>query len=68
MIKTKAKTVIPLGCPFCGEIPLIEPWHGGGPKKRMVNCINETCHVQPAVSGSTRLHAIRKWNYRVRID
>ena len=53
------------GCPFCGSLAQIEFWHGGGPRKRMVSCSNEACHVSPEVSGSTRKAALAKWNHRV---
>ena len=51
-------------CPFCGCLPVIGPWHGGGPRKRMVSCIEEDCLVRPMVSGSTRQRALDAWNYR----
>jgi hypothetical protein len=51
-------------CPFCGAQPIIEPWHGGGPRKRAVFCDNEECRVQPMVAGSTRARAIAYWNIR----
>jgi len=53
-----------LGCPFCGAMPTMEPWHGGGPRKRLISCVNENCPVEPSVSGETPAKAIAKWNHR----
>lgn len=53
-----------LPCPFCGTQPTMEPWHGGGPKKRMISCANETCRVSPMTTGSTPSLAARAWNHR----
>ena len=53
-----------LGCPFCGTIPIIEPWLCGDPPKRLISCANEYCYVEPSVSGETLAVAIAKWNRR----
>jgi len=60
MSKTKELKV----CPFCGHVPLIEPWHGGAPTKHMVSCSNDYCKVGPSVCGETKSEAIRFWNSR----
>jgi len=54
----------PLPCPFCGKIPIIEPWHGGAKTKRRVGCDPNECDVAPAVAGSTRKRAVARWNKR----
>jgi hypothetical protein len=59
---TKASECLP--CPFCGEQPTIQPWHGDGPGKRLVACVNEDCHIEPSVTGLSPAEARRRWNSR----
>ena len=54
-----------LGCPFCGEEPTIQPWHGGGRNKKMISCDNIDCRVAPQVTGESLDEAVTRWNYRV---
>lgn len=51
-------------CPFCGSIPEAKRWHGGGPRKTLVECVNEGCEVAPSVTGSTPQKAAHFWNSR----
>lgn len=51
-------------CPFCGQKPTIQPWHGGAPTKRMIACPNLDCDVSPNVTGETRQQAVERWNKR----
>lgn len=51
-------------CPWCGRIPTMRPWHGGGPLKRMVHCVNERCRVAPEVTGARPSEAADIWNDR----
>jgi len=51
-------------CPFCGEAPEIEPWHGGAPTKKLISCQNEDCEVGPSVTGETEDEAVAYWNTR----
>jgi hypothetical protein len=61
-----------LPCPFCGETPEVEPWHGGGPEKVMIMCSNreygdeyDGCSVGPMVTGETPAEAKAHWNRRL---
>jgi hypothetical protein len=51
-------------CPFCGDQPYTEFWHGGGPRKTMVHCLSSDCAIGPSVVASTRARALDLWNIR----
>ncbi len=52
-------------CPWCGAQPTIQPWHGGRPTKKFIDCgSNEDCAVRPQVTGETRREALAHWNTR----
>ena len=53
-----------LPCPFCGGQPIIEPWHGGTPSKKMIFCTNDLCNASPSVTGETAREAKHNWNTR----
>jgi hypothetical protein len=53
-----------LGCPFCGNAPMIVPWHGGGPRKRMIMCRDDECAIGPMHADSTEARAVAAWNRR----
>jgi hypothetical protein len=55
-----------LPCPFCGQYPEIELWHGGGPTKHMISCVNDACHCGPATTGPTKRKTIDRWNVRTK--
>lgn len=58
-------------CPFCGEYPTMQPWHGGLPTKKLITCTNASfydedggCSVGPSVTGETEEEAVASWNRR----
>lgn len=51
-------------CPWCGQRPEIVPWHGGGPNKTMVSCVNEMCAANPSVTAEGKRKAVALWNER----
>lgn len=53
-----------LACPFCGSPAEMQPWHGGGPDKQLVDCSSTECEPRPAVTGETPAEAIAAWNRR----
>ena len=53
-------------CPFCGETPEWEPWHGGGPTKIRIGCASDRCMVSPSVTGETPSEAAARWNTRIK--
>lgn len=58
-----------LPCPWCGCAAFIEPWHGGGPGKRLISCGADyldqpMCSVSPSVTGGSKATALRLWNTR----
>lgn len=59
------KTFELLTCPWCGDTPKMVPWHGGGPRKTMVSCHNDHCHVSPGVCAPNAAKAARRWNNRL---
>lgn len=66
-----ADSSMPLACPFCGQHPIVEPWHGGAPTKVLISCPGlhpdgeiEPCEVAPSVTGETRAEALGSWNRR----
>lgn len=53
-----------LTCPFCGEAPKMQPWHGGSTRKVLIGCDNFNCPVQPSVTGETARQAKANWDQR----
>ena len=72
----------PLGCPFCGVPPSIQPdsWKADGDAWASVNCITKRCPANPSIriigkegslsgTDASELHkklAVEKWNTSLR--
>jgi hypothetical protein len=57
-----------LPCPFCGRQPEILPWHGGGPRKVLVQCPAEyvgECPADVSVCEESLEEALAGWNQRI---
>lgn len=50
-----------LPCPFCGNRPTAEWWHGGGPGRHIVGC---GCEFGAGVVRESLSAAVRAWNVR----
>ena len=53
-----------LPCPFCGEPPIIQYWHGGPPTKRSIDCQSENCPIHPSACAHTEQQTLDDWNMR----
>ncbi len=53
-----------LPCPFCGETPIMEPWHGGELNRVRIGCDNDDCCAGPSVIGESPVEAMSRWNTR----
>jgi hypothetical protein len=61
-----------MACPFCGQTPEAQDWHGGGPLKTRIDCVGigypdadvKPCEVSPSVTGETPSEAANHWNRR----
>lgn len=51
-------------CPFCGDQPVLVPWHGGRKTKRNIMCRSDACWVQPSFCGDSEDEALAGWNIR----
>ena len=66
-LKKELKAFIPRlkTCPFCGAIPEIMPWQGGGPRKTAIGCENDgNCNALPSTIAETPEKAVERWNTR----
>lgn len=66
LIQIKKRLPELLQCPFCGSPVEVEPWHGGGPLKTMIQCSEgaDSCAVGPSACADTPEQAANEWNTR----
>ncbi len=51
-------------CPFCGAVPVVQPWHGGLGRETLIECVECDCYVKPWTVGNTPEGALWRWNQR----
>ena len=54
----------PLPCPFCGMLPVVEPWAGKDRISVVIYCKFEFCFATPSVIAKTKETAMEYWNTR----
>lgn len=57
----------PLPCPFCGELPVMQPLTMNSViygRSLVLMCEADECSVNPASSGPTEEIAMERWNHR----
>lgn len=68
-MKINKPRIQPIECPFCGELPEVEPWHNrrhkdGTPAGTAISCANDACAIGPMHAGYPYTRVVREWNTR----